>query len=197
MTEQSLPTPASRGFWDSIIRAAYVVIGRMFDDLPALFESPKTFPIRPECKPRDQNWLRCVQSLDIDGVTIEGLQFRATALLTRADASVTFQLEYYPPRRQPKGGPLARIEWRPVTAHNNKGKGPRNLQHVIQRGTHHHLFEENWRDDPDGVRKGELPISIPIDPEPSWHEVLAIVGKEFRISPIDWVPNPPWKPVLV
>ena len=67
----------------------------------------------------------------------------------------------------------------------------------MQRCTHYHPLGENWQDNPADVRRGELPISIPIEPEPSWEEVLAIVGKEFRISPIDWVPYPPWKPVLV
>jgi len=169
----------------------------MDEDLVALYESKKRFPLRPIWRPRDKHTIQCVQALDIGGVTTEGLRFRATALVQRPDESVTFQLEYTPPRRQPRGGPLSRIEWRPLTAHSNKRRGPRELWDVIQKGTHHHDFHACWSENPAEVRKGNLGISFPLEPEPTWDEILVFVGETFRIGPIDWVPYPPWKPVIV
>jgi hypothetical protein len=169
----------------------------MTDDLQALYEQKKRFPTRPVWRERDANWIQCVQALDIDGVTVEGLRFRATALLRRPDESVTFQIEYLPPRRQPRGGPMSRVEWRPLSGHSNKGRGPAHLRNVLQTGTHHHHFHECWKDSPNQVRKGNLDIALPVEPEPSWDEILVFVGKEFRIEPIEWVPFPPWKPLML
>lgn len=164
----------------------------MQPDLRIYHDADKTFPTKPQWKRRDRERLVLVSPLDIDGVTIEGLLFRATALALRPEESVTFQLEYFPPKRQPRGGPMERIEWRPLRAHNNKMLGPPHLHNVLQRCTHHHDFQLNWTHSQTAVRKGDLPISIPIEPEPSLNEILEFVGKAFRISPIGWVPPPPW-----
>lgn len=169
----------------------------MTDDLPALFNSDKTFAVRPVWRQRDANWFQCVQALDIDGVTVEGLRFRATAKIDRPDESVTFQIEYRLPNRAHRGGPLARVEWKPFSPHNNKGRGPLHLRHILQTGSHVHHFQQCWELNETEVRNGNLPLSEPITPEPTWDEILVFVGKEFRISPIDWIPYPPWKPALV
>lgn len=152
----------------------------------------RPFPVSRAGNSGDGEWLVLVSPLDIDGVTVEGLQFRATALLVRRDESITFQLEYFPRRRQPKGGPMERIEWRPLRGHNNKLIGPLEHRNKLQRGSHHHEFRLNWEHSKTAVRKGDLPLSVPIQPEPSYDEILVFVGKAFRISPIDWVPPPPW-----
>lgn len=172
----------------------------MLADLKTLFEAPKTFPVRPYWIKRDEERFNLVSPLDIGGVTIEGLQFRAIAMINRTDEMVTFQLEYFPAKKNPKGGPIARIEWKPLAAHSNKNIGPEKYRNLIQKGSHHHEFALNWQHDSDGVRKGNksnLPISVPIKPEPTFDEMLAFVGKEFNISPIEWVSRPPWEPKFI
>ncbi len=168
----------------------------MSSHLPSLFEAQKSFPIRPAWKERDRDSLVLVSPLDIDSVTINGLQFRATAVRTRPDESVTFQLEYFPVRRSPKGGPLARVEWRPLRPHNNKMAGPVEYRNVLQKGSHIHGFRLNWDHNNSIIHKGQLPLAIPLEPEPSYDEVLAFVGKAFRNSNIEWALPPPWVGML-
>ena len=160
-------------------------------DLTEIMQADKQFALRPVWKPRDRDWLFATAPLKIDSVVIEGLKFRATALSCRPDESMTFQLEYFPPIRGIKGGAVARIEWRPIRPHNNKGVGPEELKFLSQNGTHHHPFDLNWEHSPDQVKKGSLPISVPIDPEPSFPEIVELVGKEFKIGPVDWITPPP------
>jgi hypothetical protein len=162
-------------------------------DLPSLHSATKLFSSPPDWVKRDKDNVVLIAPLEIDGVTVAGLQFRATILRTRPDECVTFQLEYFPPRGTPKGGPIARIEWRPLRPHNNKMIGPKELQNVLQTGTHHHQFEMNWRHNKSLVNKGILKLSCPIEPEPSYDELLAFTGKEFRIQNIDLTPVPPWE----
>lgn len=164
----------------------------MYADLSILYCATKSFPAPNQWQFRNADWMAFVSPLDIDGATVEGLQFRATAMRLRPDEFVSFQLEYYPPRRQPKGGPFARVEWRPLRGHNNKMIGPPELRNKVQKCTHHHEFWLNWQHNPNSVRKGALDIAIPVEPEPTYEEVVAFVGKEFSISNIDWLPIPNW-----
>ena len=168
----------------------------MVSDLDYFFRCEKSFPAVPAWAQRDGNNLALVSPLDIDGVTVEGLQFRATVLKHRPDENLTFQLEFFPPGRRPKGGPISRIEWRPLSGHNNKMIGPPDLYNVPQTGSHYHDFTPNWKYNKQLVRKGQLKIAVPINPESSLDEILAFVGKEFRISNINWMPVPPWEAVL-
>ncbi len=89
---------------------------------------------------------------------------------------------------------MCRIEWRPLSAHNNKGLGPLAYQHLLQSGSHHHSFEINWAHCASQVRRGTLPLSVPIKDEPEdFGKLLALVGSEFKISNMDLVPVPPWQ----
>ncbi|RWM84819.1 MAG: hypothetical protein EOR84_32770 [Mesorhizobium sp.] len=168
----------------------------MHADLSILYSAQKTFPFRSKWQFRDAEWMVLTSPIDIDGVTVEGLKFRAMAMRQRPDEHVSFQLEYYPPRRQPRGGPFARIEWRPLRGHNNKMIGPPELRNKLQKCTHHHEFWVNWNHSQNSVRKGALDISVPIEPEPSYDQIVAFVGKEFRISNIDWLPSPDWSATM-
>lgn len=159
-------------------------------DLPEIMAAEKLFASRPVWKHRDRGWLFATAPLKIEGVVMEGLKFRATALACRPDESLTFQIEYLPTIRGAKGGPLARIEWLPITPHNNKGVGPAELRFLDQTGSHNHSFDLNWEHSPSQVKKGALPISVPIFPEPSFAEIVVLVAKEFRIGPVDWITAP-------
>ncbi len=131
-------------------------------ELEDIISSRKVLAQRPAWKARNDEWLFATAAIKIEDIVIEGLKLRMTALRKRPDESVTFQLEYHP-NKGAKGGALTRIEWRPLKPHNNKGIGPKELQHVSQTGTHHHPFDLNWAHSPNAVRKGDLPIAVPID----------------------------------
>jgi hypothetical protein len=102
--------------------------------------------------------------LEIDGVTVEALTLRGRARKPLPDREVIFQLEYH--HAQIVGGPIARIEWKPLNTHNNKGLGPKHLRHVLQTGSNHHRFDLNWKRSQEGVLEGQLPIAVPLDEEP-------------------------------
>jgi hypothetical protein len=126
-------------------------------ELPEIFRSEKILPVGADWKarPRDE-WMRLVCPIDINGGTVEGLRFTISANTRLPDEAVTFQIEYHPPRGKVKGGPLARFEWRPVSAHNNKGMGPPEYQYVVQNGCHFHSFEANWEEAAPQVRRGGI-----------------------------------------
>jgi len=109
---------------------------------------------------------------------------------------LTFQLELHPPGEI--GGPLCRLEWRPLAGHNNRGRGPKEWQHKQMVGCHHHTFDLNQRYASKDVAKGLLPLAIPLENSPTnFGGVLVLVKKEFRISNIEWIEPPPWEPSLV
>jgi hypothetical protein len=165
-------------------------------ELPALFQCEKAIAVAPDWVARDSEALTVVTPLEIDGVVIEGLQFRATARKRLPEEMVTFQLEYHPPNEI--GGPLCRIEWKPLSGHNNKGRGPKDWQNKIITGCHHHAFDLNLKYAEKELRRGILPIAIPLVDSPgNFGKLLDLVKKEFRINNIEWLEVPPWEPTLV
>jgi len=86
----------------------------MPSDLQQIFEAKKTLATNPQWVELDSQAIEVVCPLEIDGVVVEGLLFRATARKGLPDELVTAQVEYHPSAEP--GGPLARIEWRPITS---------------------------------------------------------------------------------
>lgn len=162
-------------------------------DLSVLNAFEKSFPSRPVWRVRDDEWFQLTSPLDVDGVTVEGLRFTASAMRLRPDESVSFCLEYYPGKRDGRGGCFARVEWRALGEHYNKASAPNGLRLARITGTHVHPFTVNWSANSGGVRRGELPIAEEVRPEPTYEQVVAFVGREFRISNIDWVGAPDWE----
>lgn len=163
-------------------------------DLETMWKSTKELAIAPDWKPRAQDeFVRLVCPLDIDGITVQGLQFTASAHIYSPERSVTLQIEYHPPTRSHRGGAMSRIEWRPRSPHNNKGIGPPEYRHIVQAGCHWHPFDLNWDHSESTVRKGGLPIATPIVPGfQNLQEALAFAEKMFRIETLKGVPVPPW-----
>jgi hypothetical protein len=165
-------------------------------DLPALVRAEKILAAPPAWAERGPDAIDFSASLEVEGITIEGLSLRGRTRKSVIDREVIFQLEYH--RAQIIGGAICRIEWRPINGHNNKGLGPKEFQHILQTGSHHHRFDLNWARSPDAVLRGELPIAVPIENEPtSFRALLALVGKEFRIKKIQSVAVPPWQPSML
>jgi hypothetical protein len=165
-------------------------------DLAALVDAPKRLPVSLKWRDRGhQDWLDLVAPLDIDGVTVEGLRLRGTTRETLRDENVMFQLEYTPPARsRVRGGALWRIEWRPLTRHENKGCGPVELRYKLQTGSHHHPFHLNWTERAKDVRRGQLPIAIPFPNgiADTYAGLIAFVGEQFKIENASIIPLPPW-----
>jgi hypothetical protein len=171
----------------------------MFVDLEEIWNSDKALSSEPEWKVQSRKeFARLVSPLEVNRVTLEGLHFTASAHIPSPERAVAFQIEYFPAKKPPPGGPMARLEWKPRSPHNNKGIGPKELRHIMQRGTHFHSFEMNWLHDPLQVRKGMLPISVPVEHEmETFQETLAFVEELFRINGVSKLPPPPWTQSLL
>lgn len=164
--------------------------------VPALVTAEKELTVVPAWVDRGPLDLDFSAPLEADGVVFQGLTLRGRVRKALPDRGVTFQLEYHAP--QIIGGPICRIEWRPLSAHSNKGLGPKPLRHVLQTESHHHRFEDNWKHSPEAVLRGDLPIAVPVNDDPkNFRELLALVGKEFRIRGIQRITVPPWAPVMI
>lgn len=165
-------------------------------DLKTLFESDKLIAVQPDWSEQDLEGLTIVSPLQIGDVVVEGLLFRATAKKRLPDEMLTFQLEFHPPSEI--GGPLCRLEWRPLAGHNNRGRGPKEWLHKQIAGCHYHTFDLNQRYAAKDMAKGILPIAIPLENSPEdFDQLLVLVKEEFRISNIEWLEAPPWSPTLV
>ena len=168
----------------------------MLGDIESFVMADKTIPAQPDWARLDSDRFSLSTPLDVEGVTVPGFLLRGKAMVMRADADVVFQLERHP--FSEKGGPLCRVEWNPLSGHTNKGCGPKALQFREMKCSHHHPFDLNWAHSENEVRRGSLPIAIPIDPEPkNFRDFLAMVGKAFRIKNIQSIAVPEWQAVLL
>ncbi len=168
----------------------------MAQDIKKLFGADKMLAIAPVWSDHGGgDLLEIVCPIEIDGTVVEGLQFRLTARKSMPDEMVTAQVEYHAPGEA--GGPLARIEWKPLSGHNNKGLGPKEWQHRLIGGCHHHSFELNIKHASKELNRGQLPVALPLEDSPKdFDSLLMFVHKEFRITNIEWVEVPPWEPAL-
>lgn len=165
-------------------------------DLPALVAAEKSMSSTMDWVERGPDSLEFTVPLEIDDVVIQGLMFRGRTRKSLMDREVVFQLEFH--RQEIVGGSICRIEWKPLNIHNNKGLGPQKFRYIQQKYSHHHRFDLNWERSQEAVLKGDLPIAIPLDPDPpNYRELLAVVGKEFRINKIQSVTVPPWAPAML
>jgi hypothetical protein len=166
----------------------------MAQDIESLFRADKMLAIAPIWDSRG-DLLEVICPLEIDGTVVEGLQFRLTARKSMQDEMVTAQVEYHTSGEI--GGPLARIEWKPLSGHNNRGRGPKVWQNRLIEGCHHHSFDLNLKYARKELNRGGLPVALPIENSPKgFNSLLQFVHKEFRITNIQWVEVPPWEPAL-
>lgn len=162
-------------------------------DLIDILRATKEMSAAPDWVPlqKDDGRLQFVSPLEIDAVTIQGVQFRAIAHTYAANRAVTFQIEHH--AASGVGGPFSRIEWRPLSPHGNKGLGPAEHRFKVIADCHIHPLDLNLAHNETWVRKGRLPIALPISPPlGSYEEALAFVEKEFRIKDVMRMPIPPW-----
>jgi hypothetical protein len=168
----------------------------MQTDLVTLFSAEKAIAAAPDWIGRGAEELSVVVPLLVSDVVVEGLLFRAIARKHMPDEMVTFQVEYHPPMTA--GGPLCRIEWRPLSGHNNKGLGPKEWRHKNIVGCHQHPFDLNHRFAPNEMLKGALPIALPLEESPAnFNALLDLAKKALRINNIEWLGVPPWEPILL
>ena len=180
--------------WESI-RLKPLICGynrRMAIDLRELFEAAKTLTTNPRWVDTDSTWFNLGCPIDVDQVTVEGLELRGGAGQTLPDRAVRFQLQLHPARA--RCIPLCRIEWRPISPHTNPNSGPEHLRLLRIDGSHIHGFEINFLEADSRMRRRNLPIAEPLNPDPqSFDDLLDVVAKAFRISGMEKIEAPPWR----
>jgi hypothetical protein len=161
---------------------------------PSLMASSKTVSLSSGWTEDEEGRERLVAAIEIDSVTVEGLSLRLTARRSMADRKVMAQLEHR------NGGitePLSRIDWRPLRPHRNFGRGPKELRFQEIPGSHLHSFDLNWFAAEQRMLAENLPIAVPIDPEPAgFRQLLALLSTEFRIVNAADLPMPSWDLLL-
>jgi len=141
--------------------------------------------------------LTYVAALEIANVTVEGLLVRLSVSKSLPDEATMIQLEFphSPPRRD---NAMERIDWRPLHRHTNKNIGPPKLHGMVIEGSHHHRFDLNWLPNQGVMRSANLPMAVPMVPEPqSFVELLELAAAVFRIHNLVTVSVPPWEADLV
>lgn len=134
--------------------------------------------------------------LEIRGITVQRLYFKAHAVKDRFEEDVTFQLIGSASGERPVG--FDRIDWRPYHIHMNQGGCAPELRFLTLAQSHRHAFHLNWLADQKRLRAGNLPVAMPLDPEPnSWEELLVFVGNCFKIKDLGRLEAPGWERVLL
>ena len=169
----------------------------MKDQLLDFLNADKKLPFAPGwATEAGREFARLVSPIDVDGVTMEGARFGASAHLYRPDQRVSFRLEMIVTSVSNTYTPLARFDWLPMAAHNNRGRGPDHLKFIQFDETHLHPYEWNWvKGEP---LKGNMPVAVPIDASlPKYQDALDFIEKLFKIKGVSRLPIPPWTSKLV
>lgn len=145
-------------------------------------------------KPKSNGQMSFVADLEIGGVSYENLHLRATCIEHLPGREVMFQLEISSVDER-KRLPLMRVDWNPTSGgHGHSRKGlPDPHRGTFIAGSHLHPFEENWLEDEQRLREGNLPIAVRISESlQDFTSLLDFVGKTFRISDIRSIQAPEW-----
>ncbi|MBI4968058.1 MAG: hypothetical protein HZC25_08050 [Rhodospirillales bacterium] len=163
-------------------------------DIPTLIAARKTLTTIPEWTLQNDQF-RLVATLDLDGVTLDGIWLRVTAYKAIPDRRVSFQIEF-----KPEGFrhiPAARVDWRPANPHSNRNIGPAHLRLMVIEGSHHHTFDANWPLGFERMVSENLPIAEPLVPDPRDFEgLLHLVGRLFNVDGMKGIAVPKWEPGL-
>ena len=164
-------------------------------DYPEIIAAAKTLVLNSDWAEDQQGRQKLILSIEVDGVSVEGLFLRATSRRSMPDRKVMVQLEHAVPHQPTE--PLCRIEWRPLRPHRNNLQGPKEFRLIDIPGSHHHSFALNWYAPEERMLRENLPIAVPILPEPEgFNQLLALISKEFRISNAEAIAIPPWDLLL-
>jgi hypothetical protein len=138
--------------------------------------------------------LTFVVPLEIEGATIP-LNLRGKTYLRQPDRNVMLQVEFVPDIG--KTEPLSRFDWKPFHTHNNRNRGPAKWRFIPLNQTHVHAFNLNWLADDKKMIGKNLPVATPLEADPSFTEMLAILKQKFKILNASEIPPPPWERRLI
>lgn len=152
--------------------------------------SPKTLLSTPEWRSGNRNGKLVIAvacECEVPGVTLHGC-----AQERRPDEDVSFTLSF---DDVDETWPIARLDWRPPDYHINRVRGP---HYGLQTWTGLHDFEANAGLGLIAMKAGNLPICLPVEPEPeSYAGLLVTLQQRFRIINATSLQVPQWFPTLL
>ena len=161
------------------------------DELQAFIDGPKRLEGSLAWNQGDRA-LELACSVEQDGITVEGMQFRGKTPYAAKDRGVMFQLQYLAPDIG-RMVPLTRVDWRSGRPHVNK-LGPLHLRHKIVGENQIHRFEDNIDLGLQEMLAGNLPVADDMVPVPrSFEELLVFLRENLRIMNVDRIMSPPWQ----
>lgn len=140
-------------------------------------------------KQNHHGMLHALVVLEAQDRGIYGITLDLTARRGAPDRQVSIQLCLDEARKLP----ISRVDWRPSAPHTNKRGSP--LVRGLQVWTSVHSFAENAALGLEAMVTENLPIAIPLKPEPAdFNELLVRVCELFQIDSLRTVETPPWAP---
>ncbi len=164
-------------------------------EFPVLVSSAKTISVFPgwSAPEKETGYMWFDVPLEIDGITVAGLNLHGGCYERHPQKHVTFELRI---GRSPgrKCLPLIRMCWRSLQGgHSNPRLGTSEWAGIRVSDTHLHSFELNWLPEEVRMRGQNLRIAREIDEQlDTFSAVKRFVGINFNINNIDLVTNPNW-----
>jgi hypothetical protein len=162
---------------------------------PSFFNSLKALSSFPGWSKAevDTGYLWFDSTLEIAGVTEEGLVFHGGCYQQHPDMHVVFELRAASPGNK-RRIPLARVDWRSRNGgHTNSRRSGSPVSGLRVGETHFHAFDLNWLEAEGRMRNGNLPQAREIEEDIQTFESLRdSAGKLFRINNMHIVERPPW-----
>lgn len=139
------------------------------------------------------NVIRCPIVCQCADPQLTGVELRGTSFIDRPNEHVGFQLladirgETYR---------ITRVDWRPRAPHTNK-KGTSDIKGTTVWTSIHH-FERNAALGLSVMQNNNLPIALPIEPEPDDFEaLLRYIGDTLSLTNAHEIPVPRWSKSLL
>lgn len=158
-----------------------------------LLETDKLIAGNPDWEDKNPKTgdLKLVASFRVGRRAIQGLELIGRSSTRFRNSYTSFTLTYFPTNNRRESIRLCRIDWRPLTVHeNDHANTPPDLIGSVA-GSHHHSLALNAS--ATGLPLKSLPIAAPILPDyATYKELVDGVGALFRISNAGSAIPSPW-----
>ncbi|WP_299641464.1 hypothetical protein [uncultured Tateyamaria sp.] len=125
-----------------------------------------------------------------------GLFLRLKSPALRNGHGFLLQTEYQPDESARSAFALERIEWR--VGHTNSAIGPQEYHFLDIPSSHIHKFDINYLEGEDRMRQRNLPLAVPLDPDPgTLEDFLECAEKLLRIKGVSGIERPGFQGRLV
>lgn len=141
-----------------------------------------------------ENGFRFTRTLDLAGVTAQGLTLFGSAVVSLPNREVTLGLRWQDGAG--RGGNFERFDWRPIRPHVNRAAGPTHLRLLLIDGSHRHSLAHNSRLEMGliAAMRLNLPVAEAMHPDPlGWRALMEVAEASWRIQGLGDTPEPPWE----